>query len=104
MPSFFGLAYDQRPFGGKSPCGLTARIAAIRIYIAIADKAGAAVSAFSADKISFNKVSRNDLPMVSMSPTKMAARNAPLMEPMPDNNYHKRYNISLPIQCCLGDW
>ena len=53
------------------------------MYIAIADRAGAAVSAFSSDTMIFNKVSRNDLPIVSISPTKMAAKNAPLIEPIP---------------------
>ena len=51
--------------------------------MSMADKAGAAVSALSAVKRSFKKVSKKDLPIVSINPTKTAAMKAPFTEPIP---------------------
>ena len=42
---FLGRKFIYAPFGGKSPCGFIAKIRAIKMYISIDDKAGAAVSA-----------------------------------------------------------
>ncbi len=65
----------------------------------MAETAGAEVSAASVDITNLNRSSRNERPMVSMSPMRSAAIKAPFMEPMPPTMITTKavMMISLPM-------